>query len=246
MIASASALVRAGGVLGAVSSQPPLTLRRVRDDDPDVCALCLVGSAAGPLGGDDYSLRLEVEDGARASLRAAGASLAQGRGARPSTVRLSASVGAGASLDGDPGALIVCQGAKVHVTVALELAESARVEWNETVVLGRTTDTEPGAAVLSWDVRRSGRPVLRQRVDLADDSTRGWWGMTAGLRVLTTVLLSRPGLDARTVVTSPTSVAQRVDASTVLITVLAADGAQAAQRARELIDAVSPLPVVPA
>ena len=42
-------------------------------------AVRLVGTAAGPLAGDDLSLSLLLAPGARASLGATGASLAQGR-----------------------------------------------------------------------------------------------------------------------------------------------------------------------
>jgi urease accessory protein len=235
MIASASAHVRPGGVLGAVTSQPPLTLRQVHADEADICALCLVGSAAGPLAGDDYRLHLEVEDQARASLRAAGASIAQGRGGRSSSIRLSARVGAGASLDADPGALIVCEGSRVDVSVELRLAADARLQWRETVVLGRTGDAAPGAATISWDVRRADRALLRQRVDLSDPLWGDW--LLAGHRVLSSVLLVGPEVHARTVVLTSSAVAQRIDEHAVLITVLAADGAQATAQLDELVQA---------
>jgi urease accessory protein len=233
VIASASAVIGAGGRLGRVVSDPPLTLRRIHSDDPETCALALVGSAAGPLPGDEYSLTLTVEDSARATLCATGASIAQGEGARPSLLRLSASVGAGSALVADPGALIVCAGSQVEVTVNLDLSVDAQVEWHETVVLGRTAESTPGAAGLSWDVRRDGRPVLVQRVDLRDPVVRRW--AIAGNRVLTTVLVSGPGVRAETVVASPTAVAQRIDAATVLITVLAADGASASTHTEALL-----------
>jgi urease accessory protein len=238
VIASASALVHPDGVLGLTTSQPPLTLRQVHSDDPRVCALCLVGSAAGPLAGDQLALSVEVSDQAHASLRATGASIAQGRSSIESSVRLSASVGVDASLVADPGALIVCAGSRVDVAVSLELAATATVEWHETVVLGRDGDAGPGAARLDWDVRRAGRPLLHQRVDLTDPPLGGW--LVAGQRVLSSVLIVGPAVEARTVVRSRTAIAQRIDDHALLITVLAPDGASATQQVNELRTAFTP------
>lgn len=206
-----------GGVLGVAESGPPLTLRRTHDE-PGRCGLTLVGSAAGPLAGDDVALQLTVAAGARARLRATGASLAQGVGDR--VVRTRATVGAGAELDADPGPLIVCRDAHVDVSVRLELAAGAAVRWRELVVLGRSG--EPGGtAVLDWDVGRDGRPVLRQRIDLRDPALTGWRGHTDGARVLATDFVTDPALTATTVVESPHAVRVALDPHTTLTTVLA-------------------------
>jgi len=79
VIGRSQAVVAAGGVLEVLDCAPPLTLRRVHSDDASICALCLVGTAAGPLAGDDLELSLHLLPGAHASLVATGASIAQGR-----------------------------------------------------------------------------------------------------------------------------------------------------------------------
>ena len=221
MIARTTAVIEPAGVLGELSCAPPLTLRQVRGDDPDRCELRLVGSAAGPLAGDDLSLCLRLRAGARATLRATGASVAQGRdlgGAAALSIR--ADLAAGADLIADPGALIVCQGSRVDVRVELSLAGDAAVEWHELIVLGRTGEP-PGQATVRWDVTRAGRPVLRQSVELDP-------GLAGGRRVLTCALIAGPAVAARTVVAGPAAVAQRVDRQTLLLTVLADDAATAA------------------
>jgi len=53
VIARTSAVIEAGGVLGELCCTPPLTLRQVHSDAADRCELRLVGTAAGPLAGDD-------------------------------------------------------------------------------------------------------------------------------------------------------------------------------------------------
>lgn len=224
------AVVAAGGALTVLDCAAPLTLRRVRSDEPGTCALRLVGTAAGPLAGDDLSLHLDVGADARCELRATGASIAQGRSGAPAALRTYVELGEHATLTADPGVLIVCDGSHVDVTLRLGLHESAAVHWDETVVLGRTRDAGTGTATIRWDVTRAGRPVLRQTVDLADPVLRAWRGQVDGRRVVAATLLSGPGVAARTVVSAPGpdpsgtwAVMQRVDDSTALVTVLADD-----------------------
>ena len=231
MIARTTAVVAPGGVLDSVACAPPLTLRQVRGEDPGRCELRLVGSAAGPLAGDDLSLSLLVREGARAALGAAGASLAQGRGGSgAAALSFQVELEAGACLAADPGALVVCAGSRVDVRLSLTLGAGAAVRWRELIVLGRTGEP-PGQATVRWDVTRAGRPVLRQFVDLARP------GPVAGCRVLASALIADPGREPRTAVASPRAVAQRVDEHTVLISVLADDAASAARDMTRLRDA---------
>ncbi len=232
MHALTRAVVEPGGVLGSISCQPPLTLRQVRTDDPDVCALCLVGTAAGPLAGDDLTLELEVREGAAATLAAAGASLAQGRGGGAGALITRVRLGTRARLDARPGAVVVGAGSRVDVTVNLELADDSELRWRELVVLGRAGEA-PGALTLRWDLTRARRPVLRQFVDLSDPS-RTWAGMLAGGRVLASTLISAPGLEAHTSVLDARTVAVALDPHTVLLTALGTDAAEVSGRLDEL------------
>jgi urease accessory protein len=220
VIASTTAVVEPLGVLGSVTCAPPLTLRQVRGDDPGRCELRLVGSAAGPLAGDDLSLALRLRPSARAALGAAGASLAQGRsGCGTAALSFRVELDSGASLIADPGPLIVCAGSRVDVRLELALGAGAAVEWRELIVLGRTGES-PGQATVRWDVTRLGRPVLRQFAELD-------LGLTGGRRVLACALIADPGRMARTLVASATAVAQRVDEHTLLVSVLEDDAVRA-------------------
>jgi urease accessory protein len=200
--ARASAIVERGGVLRHVASAPPLTLRRVFCEDG--VGLCLVGTAAGPLAGDELCLDLNIDGDA--TLVAAGATIAQG-GA--STLRTSVEVGASAGLRADPGPLVVCAGAHVDVDLHITLAATATIEWREMLVLGRANEP-PGTATLTWHVTRDGTPLLRQTTNLADPVLAQWPGMLHGRRILATTLRAGPGVEACTVVHSPTSVTQRL------------------------------------
>ena len=232
MIARTTAVVEPGGVLGDLSCAPPLTLRQVRGEDPGRCELRLVGSAAGPLAGDDLSLSLRLRAGARAALRATGASLAQGRsGGGAAALSFRVDLASKSSLVADPGALIVCQGSRVDIRLELTLGAGAAVEWHELIVLGRTGEA-PGQATLRWDVTRLGRPVLRQFTDLSEATMTRL--PTAGRRVLACALITGPATTLRTVVAGPTAVAQRVADDTLLVTVLDDDAARAARQLDDL------------
>ncbi len=234
MIARTTAVVEPGGVLGELACAPPLTLRQVYGAEcggRGRCELRLVGTAAGPLAGDDLSLRLELRAGARATLRATGASVVQGRGHRgAAALSIRADLAEGSDLVADPGALVVCQGSQVDVRLDLRLGAGAAVDWRELIVLGRTGEPA-GRATLRWDVTRLGRPVLRQFADL---------GLTAGRRVLACALITGPALAPRTIVASPAAVAQRVDDHTLLVTVLDDDAARATRQLGDLCARVTP------
>jgi urease accessory protein len=253
VIARSRAVVAAGGRLAELSCQPPLTLRQVTAAEAGVCALCLVGTAAGPLAGDDLALRLELLAGVGATVQAAGAAIAQGRpGGGRARLMIGATLAAGASLRADPGPLIVRAGGNVAARVEIDLAPGARVEWHELIVLdpARLTPGAAGpepavvgpdgspvghpAAVLRWDVTRAGAPLLRQEIDLTDLAAQRWPGMLGGRRVLASVLLAGPGVRGRTIVAAPTAVAQELADDAVLITVLADDAATARRTAADL------------
>jgi urease accessory protein len=231
VIARTQIVVSPGGIVRRLDCAPPLTVRQVRSDCAGTAALCLVNSAAGPLGDDDLELSLEVERGARMTLTAAGASLAQGGTSRYAT---NVRVGAGGSLSARLGPLIVCASAHIDISLTIELAPEAALVWREIVVLGRSGQ-RAGAGRLRWNVTRAGRPVLRQQVDLGPES---WPGVRSGRRVLASAFVTDPALDARTIARSPTAVAARLDEHTLLATVLADDTATAHA---ELNTLISPL-----
>lgn len=249
----AVARVAAAGVLAELVSGPPLTIRRVQHADPSVCALCVVGSAAGPLAGDDIRFELELQAHARAELTAAGAGIAQGDGhGEPARQQTVVSVGPDAVLTAAPPPLIVAAGASVTVDLHLELAESATVRWDELLVLGRFGEPA-GRAELRWSVQRDGRPLLRQDIRLGPDALGPdalavaglgpdgpWPGVLDGCRVLASTLLTGPGVSARTVVHGPHAVAQAIDERTVLLTVLDSDAALAGRALARLLAELVP------
>ncbi len=146
---------------------PPLTLRATPE------AIYLVGTAAGPLGGDRLTLDIDVGDEATLEVRSAAASIAlPGADPRPSRMIVRARVGEHATLRWLPEPSIAAAGCNHSISTRLALAPTARVLWREEIVLGRH-DEEPG----TWRTRLSadigGQALLRHGLDIGPDGFDG-------------------------------------------------------------------------
>ena len=137
-------------------SDPPLTLRATGDG-----VVHLVGSAAGPVGGDDLQLAVTVGAGARLSVRSVAASVVlPGPGSPPSSLRIDVTVGPHARLHWLPEPTIVVRGCDHRAAARIDLAAGAELVWREVVVLGR--HREAGGSLLQrLRVDVAGRPLLR-------------------------------------------------------------------------------------
>ncbi|MDP9070266.1 MAG: urease accessory protein UreD [Actinomycetota bacterium] len=173
----------AGTRCSVLRSQPPLTLRATAE------AIYLVGTAAGPLGGDDLGLDVTVAAGAELTMRSVAATtLLPGAGGGRSRARVDVAVGATASLRWRPQPVIVTADADHEATTTIELAGDASLYWREEVVLGRHGE-EPGSLLQRLRVDLAGQPLLRNDLALG----RRWPGSlgpagTAGALALGTVL----------------------------------------------------------
>ena len=84
-------------------------LVRVADTPGPVLTLLLVNGAAGPLGGDQLSFRLEVGPGAHVIVRSVAATMAQpGPSGEPSSLDIELVVGREAMLDCTAGTALRC------------------------------------------------------------------------------------------------------------------------------------------
>ena len=168
----------------------------------------LVGTAAGPLGGDDVTIVVHVGPGARLAIRSAGATIVQPGGQVPDSVlRLLLTVEDGGWLDFACEPTVVCHRATHTAEAALELAGSGQLRLLEQVVLGRSN--EPGGHwVGRTSLTRDGFPELRHTLrspGLAADGTR----------VISTLL--RSGVEA-TPATCGNAVAMGLAAGGLLVT----------------------------
>lgn len=140
-------------------SFPPIALRETPD------GLHIVGSAAGPIGGDDVHLDITVADGASLTIRTVAAQVVlPGPRKGPSSSTITATVGRGATLRWLPDPLVLATGCDHRATVTLSLAATASLLWRDEVVLGRSGEAS-GSVLQRLRVDRAGEPLLRN--DLA-------------------------------------------------------------------------------
>ena len=167
--------------IAALRSDAPLAFRETAD------GLFMVGTAAGPIGGDDVTIEIEVAAGATLTLRSAAAALARpGRSGEPSRLRVHAAVAG--TLRWLPAPSIAARGCRHIVEVHLSVTGEGHVEWRDELILGRD-DEEPGEWTGSMRADVDGTPLLRQTLAIGAD---GWRGpaVLAGAKAVGGILVS--------------------------------------------------------
>jgi urease accessory protein len=154
-------------------------ITRLRSDGPLALresggSVYLVGAGAGPLGGDDLELTIDVGPGARLDVRSAAATLVlPGRGsAGASRLVVRADVAAGGRLVFSPEPVIAAAGCDHRALAEVTLGEEADLEWREEVVLGRHGEP-PGRYDGRLDVTIGGTPLLHHELRIDEDATSG-------------------------------------------------------------------------
>lgn len=165
----------AGGTrIARLRSEPPLLLRHTHTTD-GVPTVYLVAGAAGPIGGDDLRLEIEVRAGATLRVRAVASSLAlPDRSGAVSVSTVVATVATDATLHWLPEPLVAAAGCRHRALSDVELAPGAALLWREELICGRHGE-EPGDATVAMAVRYAGRPLLRQSLTVGP-SAPGWAG----------------------------------------------------------------------
>jgi urease accessory protein len=144
----------------------------LRSDGPFVLrptpgGVYLVGAAAGPIGGDDLGLEVDVGPGAELTLRTVAAAVVL-PGPGPSRLEIVARVGEGGSLWWLPEPTVAATGAVHRVQARVEVGAGARLLWRDEIVLGRHGE-EGGSVSARLSVDVAGRPLLRHRIDAGAD-----------------------------------------------------------------------------
>lgn len=219
-------------------------LTRLRSDGPLALresggAVYLVGAGAGPLGGDDLELSVEVGPGARLEIRSAAASLLlPGRGGAPSRLAVRAQVGAGARLVFAPEPSIAAAGCDHRAYADVRLEEGAELDWQEEILLGRYGE-RPGRLLSRVDVTAGGRPLLRHELRVDDDASSAAVLGDAG--AAGTVLLAGDGMTAEPYASEGLAVLPLAGPG-ILVTALAPDAVRLAERLARGRAATAPHP----
>ena len=138
-------------------SDGPLALRETP------LGVYLVGTAAGPLGGDDLALDIDVGPGASLVIRSAAAMLLlPGPDGGESALRISARVGPGGRLDFAPQPAVAAAGCDHRTDARIDLSAGATLRWREEIVLGRHGEPS-GRCSSRLDVILAGAAAYRRR-----------------------------------------------------------------------------------
>jgi urease accessory protein len=149
-----------------VRDAPPIAFRQTP------AAIYLVGTAASPVGDDQVSLHVIVEEGARLTLRSVASTIAWA--STGSSLSIEVEVRTGGSLDWHLQPLVASRWCNFSQRAAVSLAAGARLRWVEEVVLGRHNE-EPGRLELRLDVDVDRKPLLRHQLTVGPGA-RGWDG----------------------------------------------------------------------
>ena len=175
--------------LDSLRSCAPMHLRQTAE------CIYVVGGAAGPLGGDELLLEIDVEAGATLVVRSVSASLAlPGDGAAPSTVTVTARVGTGGSLYWLPEPVIAGGGCNHRMISRVTLDDGASVVWRDEVILGRRGEL-PGRILSRIDATLDGRPLLRNELAMGGREP-GWDGpaVVGPAKAVGSLLVSMPNM----------------------------------------------------
>jgi urease accessory protein len=182
---------RGGTRLAVLRGEAPLLLRRT-GHGPGV-TVHLVGGAAGPLGGDDLRLDVEVGPGADLDMRSVAASLAlPGPPGTVSRMHVRATVAAGATLRWWPEPQIAAAGCDHDAVTEVRVAAGGALLWRDDIVCGRHGET-PGNLRIVTTIGYADRTLYRHELALGP-AAPGWSGaaVLGGGRAIGTVVLIDP------------------------------------------------------
>lgn len=181
-----AATPQGGTTLSTLRSDPPLTLRRTGPG-----RVHLISTAAGPLGGDDLGLDIDVAAGTTLELHSVAATLVLPGDGGPSRMAVTARVGPGAILRFTPEPTILAAACDHHLVVRLSLAATASVLWREEIVFGRHGE-EPGRCRIRFDAVIDGSPLLRRQLAVGDPAVDTSPAVYGTARCVGTTLLAGP------------------------------------------------------
>jgi urease accessory protein len=154
----------------------------------------VAAGAAGPVGGDQLTLDIDVGPGSALVLTDISPTLLlPGPHGRPSRSTTRVKVKDGATLVWLPEPLIAAANCNHFNDIRVELASTARLLIREELILGRCGE-EPGSIQQRLQVRRGGQPLYHQNLHVGPDAP-GWnsAAVTATHRAVGSLLVVNPG-----------------------------------------------------
>ncbi|MEV0714594.1 urease accessory protein UreD [Asanoa sp. NPDC050611] len=223
---------RGGTRLATVYGEPPLLPRRTGNGGDHV-EVHLVGGAAGPLGGDDLRIHLDVGPGAHLVVRTVAASLAQpSHPPAPSTLTITATVRG--SLAWLPEPTVAVAGCDHETTSIVDLADGAELMWREELIAGRHGE-RPGDLTTRTTVRYAGCTILRHDLAIGAHHDAGPATIGGARAVGTLLVVGRRAPTESEVRSATAAVMPLAQGPAALVSATAPD----ATRLREALDGVT-------
>jgi urease accessory protein len=170
-----------GTRIHTLRSEPPLLLRLTGAATSEVFPAChgaqvhLVAGAAGPLGGDQLHLEIDVAAGTTLFLREVGSTLLlPGQHADTSITRTRIHVAPGATFAWENEPIIAAHGCNHHNDVHITLDAGARLLLRESIVLGRHGE-KPGDLRQCLRIWYADKPLYAQELAIGTHAP-GWAG----------------------------------------------------------------------
>lgn len=191
--------------IARLRSDPPLILRPTLNPDqaapgmylPGAVAVSLAAAAAGPVGGDQLRLDIEVGAGAKLVLRTVAATLVlPGPHGQPSHSDTTIRVGRGATMTWLPEPIIAAQRCHHHSVTRIHLEPEARLISREELILGRHGE-QPGRVCQRRRVTLGQHALHDQELRIGPDMP-GWHSpaVTGGRKALGNLLIVDPSREA--------------------------------------------------
>ena len=217
-------------VLRPTSPVGPEPLRRWDLRGPGTARVSLVAGAAGPVGGDQLRLDIDVHSGAALILRAVAATVVlPGPHGQPSHQEVAVRVTAGATLVWLPGPVIAAHGCDHRAVTHIHLEPGARLLVREELLLGRHGE-RPGSVHQRLRVRLGDRPLHDQGLRVGPEAS-GWDGpaVLGGRKAVGSLLVVDPDWATEGALRLPAAAAGAdtarlpLDGPAMLVTALAPD-----------------------
>jgi urease accessory protein len=172
---------------------PPLTFRSTGPGE-----IHMIGTAAGPVGGDHLTLDMTVRDRSTLSMRSVAASMVfPGPAKLPSCTEVNLDVGDDGSLSWLPEPTVLVRGCHHVADTTITLASTASLVWREELILGRWGETS-GSVQQKLRVTRGGRVLVHLGMRLGPrwPESFGPAGVADALVVASMVMVGPSALDA--------------------------------------------------
>jgi urease accessory protein len=176
-----------------------LRWRFPRSSNP--CEAAIVNTGGGVAGGDSYSVRLTLGEGAEVEATTPSAERIYRSDGPAATITTQLNLKPGARLFWLPQETLMYEGARLERRLEVETPGEAEFMIAETLVFGRLAmgESRIEASVRdSWRVRRDGRLVFADETRLEHaGATLDRKAVGAGARVVSTIVASAPDIEAR-------------------------------------------------